>query len=125
MPIAEVLGILKQNSNIVAYLDLIRNHQRPFSEREKQIETYLTTGVSRFLAQEAVYQLSDATIEESGRLVQKALQHKDLYVRQSALRILKELPESMRADVAKCLQDESYLNRELALAILWHNFPEF
>lgn len=123
-PINEVLGILKQNQNVVDYLGLIRNQQRPFSERKNLIEKYLTSDGARFLVQEAVYQLSDVPIDESAVLLKKALQHSDLFVRQSALRILKDLPEMLREEVIQCLQDESYLNRELSLALLWYNFPQ-
>lgn len=123
-PIQEVLSILRKNQSIEDYLDFIRYHQRPISEKEEIIVRYLTTDVARNLAQETVYQLNDVPLDEALPFLELALQHSDFYVRQSALRVIEEIPESLRPSVEKCLSDPSYLSREIALVLLWQNFPE-
>lgn len=58
------------------------------------------------------------------KLLKKAISDNDVYVRRSVLQSVKTVPRFLKSDYEKLLNDESYINVELALQNLAASFPE-
>jgi len=91
-------------------------------------QTLLIDGFRRenfhLIKSEILNQLSSDKTPETIELFREALLDRDANVRKSALRNLSYIPDFLKEIVEGMLRDSSYLNVELALAVLCNSFPD-
>lgn len=120
----EALAILKKNKFIANYLALAEQSAKPLSEKQTQLEAILASDAFYPLKEEVIYQLQEIPFEEKKVLIRKAMQTKDLKVRQAVVSTIKQIPPDFKAEYMTLLEDNSYLTKEIALKNLVAQFPE-
>lgn len=120
----EALAILKKNKFISDYLTLNEQFEKPLSEKQRQFETILTSGVFYPMKEEVIYQLQEVPFEEKKEILKKAMQTNDLKARQTIAASLKQIPVDFKLEYKTLLDDASYQTREIAFKNLMSQFPE-
>ena len=72
-----------------------------------------------YLGQEAIYQLSEESINGVLPAYKKAMATKNVYIRQAIATSLEAVPEELSLDFYDLLNDKSYITQEQALIKLW------
>ena len=114
----DALASLKKSSFMQQYFQLQSGREVPLSSKYPQLMTAIETG-NDYLGVEAVYQLSEESINAVLPAYRKALQNDNLYIRQAVAVSLESIPEQLVLDFYKLLSDKSYLTREQAMIKLW------
>jgi len=107
-----------------SYLELVDLQTKPFVEKKTIFVNLLKTEVFYPLKEEVVFQLADVPFEEKEALLKLAMDSENLKVRQAIARIMVEIPTAFQTNYETLLNDESYINKEIALGTLWNLFPE-
>jgi len=119
------LAVLETSLFMPKYFELIALRPQPLDSKRKAIEDAFGFPVNSYIAQEAVFQLTqEPKNEEVVSLLKKALKTEDILVRQALSSALTEIPSALKADCETLLNDKSYQTQENALMNLWVNFPE-
>ncbi|MDP2160828.1 MAG: M1 family metallopeptidase [Flavobacterium sp.] len=120
----QALMLLRKNTFMKSYLELVEIQSKPFSEKKTSLENLLKSDAFYPLKEEVVFQLAEVPFEEKEALLKLALDSKNIKVRQAIARIMVEIPTTFQADYESLLGDESYITKEIALGTLWNLFPE-
>jgi aminopeptidase N len=120
----QALTLLRKNAFMKSYLELVDLQTKPFAEKKTIFVNLLKTEVFYPVKEEVVFQLADVPFEEKEALLKLAMDSKNLKVRQAIARIMVEIPIAFQANYETLLNDESYINKEIALGTLWNLFPE-
>lgn len=115
-------SLLKSNF-IKNYFDISALRGIPLKDKKSQLRAALTFP-NDFIGQEAVYQLADEPITETLPLYRRALESKNLYVRQAVALSLKTIPKELQDEYESLINDDSYVTIETALYQLWGQFPD-
>ena len=120
----QALTLLRKNTFMKSYLELVDLQTKPFVEKKTIFVNLLKTEVFYPLKEEVVFQLADVPFEEKEALLKLAMDSENLKVRQAIARIMVEIPTAFQTNYETLLNDESYINKEIALGTLWNLFPE-
>ncbi|HQX03491.1 MAG TPA: M1 family metallopeptidase, partial [Flavobacterium sp.] len=120
----QALTLLRKNAFMKSYLELVDLQTKPFAEKKTIFVNLLKTEVFYPVKEEVVFQLADVPFEEKEALLKLAMDSENLKVRQAIARIMVEIPTAFQTNYETLLNDESYINKEIALGTLWNLFPE-
>lgn len=121
----EALAALETSLFIPKYFELIAKRTQPLSDKIKTLEESFKFPVNIYIAQEAVYQLTNEPLNDKViELYHKAFNTENLWVRQTISESLTQIPVELKPDYETLLDDQSYQTRENALLNLWLNFPK-
>lgn len=121
----EALAALENALFIPKYFELIAKRPLPLDDKLGALEEAFKFPVNVYIAQEAVYQLSnEPKSDQLIQLYQKAFRTENLWVRQSISESLTQIPLALQSEYETLLEDQSYQTRENALLHLWINFPK-
>ncbi|RAR48995.1 M1 family metallopeptidase [Flavobacterium lacus] len=120
----QALDLLKKNNFMKSYLDLVQLQPKPFAEKAALFETILKSNDFYPIKEEVIYQLAEIPFEEKESLLNRALDSKNIKIRQAISRIMIEIPRNFQSEYETLLNDDSYITKEIALGTLWKLFPE-
>jgi len=123
-PVEEALKLLQKNAAIRQLLEIGQWRSRSFSEKKTDMERVLKSDAYYTAKGEIVYQMQDVPFEEKLPLLRIALATGDFHVRQALARTTVKFPESFAPEYETLLGEASYITREIAMAVLWRNFPQ-
>jgi aminopeptidase N len=122
--VAQALALLRKNTFMQSYLELVEKQSQPFEIKKDLFATLLNSTAFYPLKEEVVYQLAEVPKEEKESLLRQAFATQQIKVRQALARIMVEIPASLQPEYESLLLDESFITKEIALATLWKLFPE-
>ena len=117
----EALTSLRKNDFMNTYFELVALRQAPFKNKAKKLRQYIYGG-NQHLGQEAVYQLSGHSLQETLPLYIEAFSSQNIYTRQAVATSLEQIPQALLANFKTLLDDNSYITQEEALLKLWLHF---
>lgn len=120
----QVLSSLSKNAAIVDYFNAQALRKLTWEEKQQRLLSLVESN-NEYVAQEAVYQLSDVPIAKSMLAYNTALNSGNLLTRQAVAMTLTQVPEALRLEYESLLSDASYVTQEAALYNLWNSFPEY
>lgn len=122
--VKEALGLLQKNKFIKNYLELLSLADKPLMEKQKTFEKILKSDDYYPIKEEVVFQLQPLEFKEKESLLRLAMTSKDLKVRQAVAKTINKFPEEFKPEFETFLDDNSYVTREIALNVLWSQFPK-
>lgn len=122
--VTEALGILQKNKFIKNYLDVLSLAEKPLVEKQQVFEETLKSDAYYPIKEEILFQLQSLEFPEKLPFVQIAMQSKDIKVRQAVAKTLNKFPTEFLPDFETFLDDNSYVTKEIALNVLWSQFPD-
>jgi len=122
--VKEALELLQKNKFIKSYLELLPLAEKPLAEKQKTFETILKSDAYYPLKEEVVFQLQPLEFAEKEALLRLAMVSKNLNVRQAVAKTINKFPEEFKPEFETFLDDNSYVTREIALNVLWSQFPK-
>lgn len=122
--VTEALGILQKNKFIKNYLDVLSLAEKPLVEKQQVFEETLKSDAYYPIKEEILFQLQSLEFPEKLPFVQIAMQSKDIKVRQAVAKTLNKFPAEFLPDFETFLDDNSYVTKEIALNVLWSQFPD-
>lgn len=122
--VTEALGILQKNKFIKNYLDVLSLAEKPLAEKQQIFEETLKSDAYYPIKEEILFQLQSLEFPEKLPFVQIAMQSKDIKVRQAVAKTLNKFPAEFLPDFETFLDDNSYVTKEIALNVLWSQFPD-
>lgn len=122
--VAEALGILKKNKFIEQYLNVLSMAEKPLAEKQQVFAETIVSDVYYPVKEEILFQLQSVDFSEKEPIIRQAMQSNNIKVRQAVAKTLNQFPESFRPDFETFLDDKSYVTKEIALNVLWSQFPD-
>ncbi|RKS20549.1 aminopeptidase N [Flavobacterium endophyticum] len=122
--VTEALGILQKNKFIKNYLDVLSLAEKPLAEKQQIFEETLKSEAYYPIKEEILFQLQSLEFPEKLPFIQIAMQSKDIKVRQAVAKTLNKFPAEFLPDFETFLDDNSYVTKEIALNVLWSQFPD-
>lgn len=118
----EAYNSLKKSSFLKRYFEIAALREASFDAKKNALERALDSS-NEFLGQEAVYQLALEPISKTIKLLAKALESDNLYVRQAVALSLDNIPEPLLSHYEELLNDDSYITQETVMYQIWAHFP--
>ena len=122
--VKEALDLLQKNKFIKSYLELLSLADKPLSEKQATFEKILKSDAYYPIKEEVVFQLQPLEFVEKEALLKLAMNSKDIKVRQAVAKTIKKFPEEFKPEFETFLDDDSYVTKEIALNVLWSQFPK-
>lgn len=122
--VKEALDLLQKNKFIKSYLELLSLADKPLSEKQATFEKILKSDAYYPIKEEVVFQLQPLEFAEKEALLKLAMNSKDIKVRQAVAKTIKKFPEEFKPEFETFLDDDSYVTKEIALNVLWSQFPK-
>lgn len=122
--VKEALYILQKNKFIKSYLELLALAEKPLAEKKQIFENILNSDAFFPLKEEVVFQLQLLEFSEKEALLKLAMNSKNLKVRQAVAKTINKFPKEFKPEFETFLEDDSYVTKEIALNVLWSQFPE-
>lgn len=120
----EALALLKQNAFMKQYFEVSEMKDVPLVKKKKLFGKILDSKAFYPVKEEVIYQLQEVPFVEKADLLRKAMKTGDVHLRQAIAQNITKVPEDFRKDYETFLNDPSYITREIALNVLWSQFPE-
>ena len=121
--VEEAVGLVKKNESMQLYFEVGNLQKNSFIEKKETFLSLLKSNAFYALKEEAIYQTAEVPFEEKSDFIRLALQSKDLRLRQAVARTVTKFPENFIPDYKALLSDASYITREIAMNVLYKNFP--
>jgi len=122
--VKEALELLQKNKFIKSYLELLPLAEKPLAEKYKTFEKILNSDAYYPIKEEVIFQLQPLEFKEKEALLRLAMSSKDLKVRQAIAKTINKFPEEFKPEFETFLDDNSYVTKEIALNVLWSQFPK-
>lgn len=116
--------LISKNKSIKLLFEINALKNKPLSEKRDFFLATLHSDVYWTVKKAIIYQLKSENFDDKKQFFQLALQTNNSKVRQVVASLLTEVPEDFRINYESLLADKSYQTREIALSVLWKNFPE-
>ncbi len=120
---AQAISLLKKNGFMSRYFDLLDLSSVPLDQKKGVIAGILSSEVYHPLKEEALYQLENVDFAEKKDLIALAMKS-GWEVRQAVARTLGKFPPDFYDEYRTLLDDNSFITQEIALNVLWSQFPE-
>ena len=121
--INEVLDLLKKNKMIQQYFDVAEMKNISFTEKKNKFEDILKSDAYYSVKEEVILQLAAIPFEDKKELIRLGMQSNDLKIRQAIAQNFNDIPDAFKLEYETLLDDNSYISKEIALNLLWNNFP--
>ncbi|HSD08951.1 M1 family metallopeptidase [Flavobacterium sp.] len=115
--------LLAKNDAMKVQLEVAKLRNKPLAEKFTFFEKTLQSNVHFSVKESIVGQLFKEKFEDKKQLLHLALQTQNIQVRQAVASTLQKIPEEFRTEYETLLDDKSYQTQEIALYVLWNNFP--
>jgi len=115
--------LLAKNDAMKVQLEAAKLRNKPLAEKYAFFEKTLQSNVHFSVKESIVGQLFKEKFEDKKQLLHLALQTQNIQVRQAVASTVQKIPEEFRTEYETLLDDKSYQTQEIALYILWNNFP--
>lgn len=122
--VKEALAILQKNKFIKNYLEVLALAEKPLEDKKQKFEEILNSEEYYPIKEEVLFQLQSVDFEVKKPLIQLAMNSKDVKVRQAVAKTLNKFPEDFLPEFETFLDDKSYVTNEIALNVLWSQFPK-
>jgi aminopeptidase N len=122
--VKQAISILKKNSFVKQYLDILEMTNVPFEQKRAKFESIMTSNAYHPIKEEVIFQTRDVPFEQKQQLFNLAISTNDVRVRQVVANSISKVPESFYLQYTSLLNDPSYITREVVTNILWSQFPE-
>ena len=122
--VKEALGILQKNKFISHYLETLALAEIPFENKKQKFEEILNSEEYYPIKEEVLFQLQSTDFEVKKPLIQLAMKSSDVKVRQAVAKTLQKFPPEFLPEFETFLDDKSYVTNEIALNVLWSQFPK-
>ncbi|MFC6096078.1 M1 family metallopeptidase [Flavobacterium qiangtangense] len=122
--VKEALGILQKNKFITHYLETLALAEMPFENKKQKFEDILNSNDYYPVKEEVLFQIQAVDFAEKKALIELAMKSSDVKVRQAVAKTLNKFPEEFLPQFETFLDDKSYVTNEIALNVLWSQFPK-
>ncbi len=120
----KAITILKENSFMQQYFDVLAKTESPFERKKIEYLEILKSKANPYIKEEILMQLTAIPFEDKKQFLEVAMDSKNLKVRQSVAKSLDKITNSFYDKYLTLLDDESYITQEIALNMLWSQFAE-
>lgn len=117
----DALQSLKKSEFMQQYFQLQSGRSVPISSKFTQLMDAVNTD-NDYLGQEAIYQISQESINAVLPIYKNAMAGDNVYIRQAIATSLESIPENLVIDFYALLDDSSYVTREQAMIKLWEYY---
>lgn len=121
--IEEVMGLLRKNAFMQQYLDIGGLEDKPFAENKELFLMIMKSKSFYPVKEEILYQCADVPFADKAALINTAMQSGDVKLRQAVARTVTKIPKEFEDGYWSLLDDKSYITQEIALNVLYKNFP--
>jgi aminopeptidase N len=122
--VKEALGLLGKNSFMQQYLALGSLQGKPFAENKDTYVNLMKSDVFYPIKEEVLYQCAEVPFADKEEVVNIAMQSGDIKLRQAVARTVTKIPAVFETQYWSLLDDKSYITQEIAINVLYENFPE-
>ena len=122
--VKEALGILQKNKFINHYLETLALAETSLESKKQKFEEILNSNDYYPVKEEVLLQIQSVDFAEKKPLIDLAMKSSDVKVRQAVAKTLNKFPEEFLPDFETFLDDKSYVTKEIALNVLWSQFPK-
>lgn len=122
--VKEALGILQKNKFINHYLETLALAEAPLESKKQKFEEILNSNDYYPVKEEVLLQIQSVDFADKKPLIDLAMKSSDVKVRQAVAKTLNKFPEEFLPDFETFLDDKSYVTKEIALNVLWSQFPK-
>lgn len=122
--VKEALGILQKNKFISHYLETLALAETPFDSKKQKFEEILNSNDYYPVKEEVLLQIQALDFAEKKPLIDLAMKSSGVKVRQAVAKTLNKFPEEFLSQFETFLDDKSYVTNEIALNVLWSQFPK-
>jgi aminopeptidase N len=122
--VKEALGILQKNKFISHYLETLALAETPFENKKQKFEEILKSNDYYPVKEEVLLQIQSVDFKAKKSLIDVAMKSSDVKVRQAVAKTLQKFPEEYLPEFETFLDDKSYVTNEIALNVLWSQFPK-
>jgi aminopeptidase N len=120
----EALTLLKRNAFVREYLTVLDRSSEPYASKRTAFEAAMKSNVAEAIKEEMILQTQEVPFEEKEALLRSAMQTGNVKIRQAVAKTLTKFPPSFVTEFATLLDDRSYVTQEIALNVLWSQFPD-
>lgn len=121
--VKEALDLLGKNAFMQQYLALGNLQDKPLKDNKGLFLQLMKQDVYFPVKEEILYQCSDEPFAERAEIVNIAMQSGDVKLRQAVARTVTKIPAEFEAQYWSLLDDKSYITQEIAMNVLYENFP--
>ena len=114
----DAFAFLMKSDFIKSYIEIAALRSVPLKDKRPNLQKALQLS-NDFIGQEVVHQLTNEPINERLDLYKKALESKNLYIRQSVALSLEIIPQSLEKEYLNLLNDNSYVTKEAVMYQIW------
>jgi aminopeptidase N len=122
--IEEVLALLEKNKTMQQYLAVGELQGKPFAESKEQYLQIMQSDAFYAVKEEILFQIVKVPFADKAPLLRLAINSGDLRLRQAVARTLTTIPKEFTDEYWSLLNDKSYITREVAMNVLYKNFPD-
>ena len=115
--------LISKNKSIKQLFEINLLKNKPLSEKRDFFEKTMLSDAFWIAKKAIINQLKNQKFEDIKKLIQQALDTKNIKVRQAVALLITEIPEDFREEYEKLLDDKSYQTQEIVLENLCKNFP--
>ncbi|GGB65249.1 aminopeptidase [Flavobacterium suaedae] len=123
-PVKEAVDILNENKFMQLYFKLGELVDKRFKEKGPIFKQILQSDMYYPVKEEVLLQTAEVPFEDKKELITLAMKSGNVKLRQAVARTLTTIPDDYYEEYKSLLEDESYINREIALNVLYSRFPE-
>ena len=116
--------LLSKNESIKALFEFKKLKNKPFIEKQDIFMKTMQSDVYFPIKEEIIYQIENVSFAEKASILRLGMATNEVNVRQSIAYTLPKIPLEFKVEFETLLDDKSYITREVALNLLWSQFPE-
>ena len=121
-PYQEAQASLEQSALIQKYKRVVALRDQAFSQKQNKLFDLLALP-DKYTGPEVIYQLAQAPTAAASRIYERAFYTNNPWVRQAIAQTVTKVPDFMKSNYERLLDDDSYITREHAFYNLWSSFP--
>jgi aminopeptidase N len=122
--IAEAISMLKVSPFMNNYFAVADRASEPYESKHADFEKLMQSDVNSEIKEELLFQTQQVPFAEKLQLVKLAMATGNVKVRQMVAKTLTDFPAEFADEFETLLNDKSYVTQEIALNVLWSQFPE-
>lgn len=122
--VQEAIALLSKNQFIQLYFKLGELQDKRFEEKQPIFKQIVQSDMFYPVKEEVLLQMAELPFADKAELIRVAMATNNIKVRQAVARTVTTFPDDFYEEYKTLLQDESYITREIALNVLYTNFPD-
>ncbi len=122
--IHQAMEMLKQNRTMRDYFFITELSNESFAVKRTIYENMMQAASHESIKEELIFQTQQVPFSDKSKLIRLAMNTGNLKVRQMVAKTLHDFPADFIPEYETLLDDPSYITQEIALNVLWSNFPD-